>query len=32
MCPALISEDELPGFQPHLVFVDALNRIIKPQP
>ncbi len=32
MCPALISEDELPGFRPHLVFVDALNRIIKPQP
>jgi aspartate 1-decarboxylase len=30
MCSASVTEDELVGFHPHLVFVDEKNHIIKP--
>jgi aspartate 1-decarboxylase len=30
MCSAAVTEDELAGFRPHLVFVDDKNHIINP--
>jgi len=30
MCSASVSEEELAGFRPHIVFVDENNRIIAP--
>ena len=30
MCSASVTEDELDGFRPHLVFVDEQNHIINP--
>ena len=30
MCSASVPEEELPSFRPHIVFVDAQNRIVTP--
>ena len=31
MCAAMIGEEELQSFRPHLVFVDANNKIVQPE-